>query len=324
MKAIYLFIYIVVICHVTGANAGGSLSNQILPVSILTLTNGQQVTANVAPGAIKLFKIWIPANAAHLRISYISQTPNMFIWSNFGSPPVLQTGVPRPNCEFPAITDELLGIPFTWHRCIFERPESGAYHYIRLINEGISTPSGINKLTVSYVPNGLSSVADVFLKADYIDQSSGNPDSLISFGVSGDIDEFVERHFTFRYDESLGRFEERNGGLCDSGLPDNPTYLKLELNSSQPIAACSFRSSWGSSLQWIQCSQGLVDFINAHNSAIINTDEFNNVNGQCLPDFSSVLMRGGFSYFHWFEIRPVINGQIYYKKVEMSKINQAF
>lgn len=320
MKAIYLFISFVAVFNATGAIAGGILSEQAIP----TLTIGQPLTVDVPPGTNKLYRAWVPANAAHLKFSLITQTPNMFMWSNFGSPPILEVGAPRPDCEFPAITDETLGIRFDWIRCIFERPESGAYHYVKLFNEGLTEPGGINQLSVSYVANGLSSVVDVSLKVDYIDHYSGNADTAISHGVSGGLEDYMERDFVFLYDESLGRYEERSGGLCDSGMSNNPTYLELELISSEPINACSFRGSWD--LLWHDCSQALVDVINAQQTVVINTDEYETIfnNGQCLQDLSNIRMRGGLDYFHWFEIRPVINGRTYYKNILIRKVNQAF
>ncbi len=321
MKAIYLFISMLAIAHVTGAIAGDTISDQAIPI----LVPGQSITVNVPPGGTsKLYKAWVPANVAHLKFSLITQTPNMYMWSNFGSPPVLETGTPRPDCEIPAITDETLGIQFDLIRCVFERPESGAYHFVRVFNEGLTEPQGINTLHVSYVANGLPSVADVSLKADYIDHYTGNAATSISHGVSGDIDDYRDRRFDFIYDESLGRYEERNGGLCDAGMSNNPTYVELELISSEPISACSFRGSWD--LLWHDCSQALVDVINAQQTVVLNTDEhwtiFNN--GQCSQDLSNIRMRGGLSYFHWFEIRPVVNGSLYYKNILIRKVNQAF
>lgn len=315
MKVRFLMISLLTLVLLQQANAQVGKGSQAIP----TLSNGQNVTVNVPPGQERFYRIWIPANAAHLKISYIAQTPNMYIFSNFGSVPVLQSGTPRPDCELPAITDELLGIPFTWYRCIFERPESGSFHYVRVFNEGISSPVGINQLTVSYVPNGLSSVANVSLGAYFIDRFTHDADFMLSTGVSSDVANY--QTLDFAHDESLGEFEERAGGACDAGAPYNPSYLEMKLFISQPIQSCKIRGSWDQ--QWIQCSAGVVAAINGGAQSIINTNEFNTIinNGNCTPDVGNYHMRGGLYEFHWFEVQPVINGQTYYKRFVMRKVN---
>ncbi len=318
-----LSIYILLI----GMSAIATANNQFVSDrSVQTITNNQVIDFSLGPWESKYFKIWIPANAAHLKIGHLTQDPGVFMWSHFGSIPVLQTHQPRPDCEFPAFSEDFLGIPFTTIRCLFERPQSGNYHYIKVFNERNQATVGLNLLNVRYQANGLSQVATVSMQADFIDVHSGQAETAVAHGISGDLLDHLERSFIMLYDESLGRFEERAGGLCDAGTAENPSYLKLQLHHSELIDGCSFRGSWDE--QSHTCPQPLVNAINsrAPQVSVINTDDYDTifVGGQCLPDLNSEHMPAGnpgVPNFHWFEFSATINGQSYPRRILIRKVN---
>lgn len=76
--------------------------------------------------------------------------------------------------------------------------------------------------------------------------------------------------FDFYFDQSAGSFEQRPGGLCNTGQ-NNPTYLKIHYVGPE-ITSCSFQASWDDQAQ--ACSPGARAALNVGQEITLSTDRY--------------------------------------------------
>ncbi len=119
----------------------------------------------------------------------------------------------------------------------------------------------------------------------------------------------------FEYFENQGHFEQRPGGVCNTGQ-NNPNYFKIRFNVSEPIDACNFQASWDSNP--INCNSNHINTVNSGAWVILNTDTFATNPATCalfspprvvLPPFSD----------GWFHVNIVIDGETYSRRINFSK-----
>jgi hypothetical protein len=99
------------------------------------------------------------------------------------------------------------------------------------------------------------------LVASYIPFEGGARTELVSTSAN-------PPSFDFYYEQFLGNFERRPGGICHQGQ-NNPTYLKLRYEGPD-IESCTFQASWSNGPS--TCSEGIVDRLNSQHVFVINTD----------------------------------------------------
>jgi hypothetical protein len=124
--------------------------------------------------------------------------------------------------------------------------------------------------------------------------------------------------FDFFYDQSLGHFEERPGGVCNAGQ-NNPTYLMVRfvLPPGQQAQACSFRASWDS--QWINCNANHLNLVNSGTWVILNTDRFGRVPTPPCPLEQPLRSILPFNQLGWFHVNLTVNGDARSRRVNFIK-----
>jgi len=119
----------------------------------------------------------------------------------------------------------------------------------------------------------------------------------------------------FFYDPSRGNFEQRPGGACHTGQ-NNPTYLKIRLQTTQPIQACSFQASWDA--QPMPCQAPHLAAFNSGQWITLDTDTFAINPVTCAPFVPPVpILAPG--QLGWFWIDATIGGQRYVRRINFVK-----
>jgi len=119
----------------------------------------------------------------------------------------------------------------------------------------------------------------------------------------------------YYYDEGLGAFEERPGGICYNGQ-NNPTYFQVALKSDLPIQACNFQASWDN--QPLECWASVRDDLNDGLWIVLNTDEIGISPTTCQPPAppDPWVLPG---VEHHLRVTFFVNGQAYERRVRFVK-----
>lgn len=111
--------------------------------------------------------------------------------------------------------------------------------------------------------------------------------------------------FDFYYDPNLGKFEELPGKPCNQGRPENPTYLKLWVETDQAVSSCTYQGSWDPTSY--PCNATILAAINAGIPVVINTNDFETDANTCEDDWPLV-PHVPFNGVSWFRLEMVIGG----------------
>ncbi|MEM7352851.1 MAG: PKD domain-containing protein [Acidobacteriota bacterium] len=150
----------------------------------------------------------------------------------------------------------------------FDRPGT---HTITLT---VTDNSGQN---VSLTKTAQTSV-DVGFVASFVPQF-GQPRTSVRASPSAPL-----QPIDFFYDPNLGNFEARPGGPPACAVtPENPTYLKVSLDSDHPIDGCNFKFSIQPESDPVTvCDSGLVALLNSGGEVILGTDEYHTDAATCV------------------------------------------
>jgi hypothetical protein len=120
--------------------------------------------------------------------------------------------------------------------------------------------------------------------------------------------------FNFYYNQSLGNFEQRPGGACNTGQ-NNSTYLMVRY-VGPPMQGCSFQASWDAGP--VTCTPGQVAFLNSSQWLVLDTDVFGTDPSTCAlynPQ-RNVLP---FNQLGWFNVNLSIAGQTTTRRLNFVK-----
>lgn len=116
------------------------------------------------------------------------------------------------------------------------------------------------------------------------------------------------------YDETLGNFEQRAGGICHRGY-QNPDYVELQYEG-QGFESCTFRTS--TSQNPVACPAGLVSALLAGQTVVLSTDEYAIDPATCLrkQPLSANVQRGVPA---WWELSFQHGGQTHTRRATIVK-----
>lgn len=116
------------------------------------------------------------------------------------------------------------------------------------------------------------------------------------------------------YDETLGNFEQRIGGICHRGY-QNSDYVEMKYEG-QGFESCTFRTS--TSQNPAACSAGLVSALLSGQKIVLSTDEYAIDPGSCLRRQPlSVNVQSGTPA--WWEVTFQHNGQSHTRRASIVK-----
>ncbi len=118
--------------------------------------------------------------------------------------------------------------------------------------------------------------------------------------------------FDFFFDPNRGTYEERPSGPCDNQA-ENPTYLKVSIDTSQPINACSYFAKWDS--QPRACTQEEVDLLNQGGMLVLNTDDIKTASTGTCDDLPGEQAHVSYSVSQYFAMDLEIDGTTFSRRL---------
>ena len=122
----------------------------------------------------------------------------------------------------------------------------------------------------------------------------------------------------FFFDPNQGSFEERPGGACADGS-NNPSYLKIWVDSEDTIDSCTYQASWDANPH--NCLPVHVQAANQSTQVILNVDDLTTNVSECelkVPFDAHVR----YNEPHWFEVVLFIDGNAYTRRVNFRQRSQ--
>ena len=125
--------------------------------------------------------------------------------------------------------------------------------------------------------------------------------------------------FGFHYNESSGHFEQRPGGVCNTGQ-NNSTYLQIRalLPPGQQVTACTFRASWDS--HWSTCQAPHLNWLNSGVWITLNTNYYGRVPSPPCPYQSPMVVHFPFNENGWMHVNMTVGGIVHSRRINFFKI----
>ncbi|WP_395374534.1 S8 family serine peptidase [Marinicella sp. W31] len=172
--------------------------------------------------------------------------------------------------------------------------------------------SGILDARETLVAIGGPGTATVKMIANYRPVGSTNRTSYV-------LNQPASPTLEFEYNESMGNFEERPGGICNTGQ-NNPSYFKIKFDVSPAhrnrIESCNFRGSWDANT--ISCQPVHIDIVKNGDWVTLNTDTFATDPASC--ELFDPLRQHLLPFQDaWFHVNIVIDGVNYSRRMNFRK-----